>query len=265
MRRNQLMWGVVLLLLGVLMLANSMGVRLPNGKSFMDLFWPVLLILLGGWVLFGIFFRGSVETENVSIDLQGASEASVKLNHGAGEFNLHSGADMNEMIRARVTGGVEQKVDRNGNRLEIKMRPAHDFMSFPFLGPSNQLDWDVALNANIPTSLRMNLGANKSVIDLRDLNITDLKLETGASETQLTLPSKGRFHADLDLGAASLTITIPDGLSARIKASLGAADIKVDESRFPRGGGYYQSPDYETAANAADITLDAGAASIKIK
>ncbi len=265
MRRNQLMWGVVLLLVGVLMLANSMGIRLPNGKSFMDLFWPLLLILIGGWVLFGVFFRGSAETENVSIDLQDAREANVKLNHGAGEFRVHGGAGMNEMLHASITGGVEQKVNRNGDKLEIKMRPAHDFMSIPFIGPSNQLDWDVALNANIPTALRMNLGANKSTIDLHDLNITDLKLETGASETQLTLPAKGRFNADLDLGAASLTVIIPDGLSARIKASLGAADIKVDESRFPRGGGYYQSPDYNTATNAADITIDAGAASIKIR
>lgn len=265
MRRNQVVWGVVLLLLGVLMLANSMGIRLPNGKSFIELFWPILLILLGGWVLFGIFFRGSMETENVSIDLQGAREASLKLNHGAGEFRVHGGAGMNEMLHAMVTGGVEQKVNRDGDKLEIKMRPAHDFMNVPFIVPSNQLDWDVALNASIPTSLKMNLGANKSVIDLRDLNITDLKLETGASETNLTLPSKGRFRADFDLGAASLNITIPEGLSARIKASLGAADMKVDESRFPRGGGYYQSPDYETAANAADITIDGGAASIKIR
>ncbi|MFN8381935.1 MAG: DUF5668 domain-containing protein [Anaerolineales bacterium] len=265
MRRNQVVWGVVLLLLGVLMLANSMGIRLPNGKSFTELFWPVLLIILGGWILFGIFFRSSIETENVSIDLQGAREASVKLNHGAGEFKVHSGAGMNEMVHATITGGVEQKVNRDGDKLEIKMRPAQDFMSIPFVGPSNQLDWDVALNANIPTALKMNLGANKSVIDLHDLSITDLKLETGASETNLTLPSQGRFRADLDLGAASLTITIPDGLSARIKASLGAADMKVDESRFPRAGGYYQSPDYETAANAADITIDGGAASIKIR
>ena len=264
MRRNQLMWGVVLLLVGVLMLANSMGIRLPNGKSFMDLFWPLLLILMGGWILFGIFFRGTAETENVSIDLQGAREASLKLEHGAGEFRVHSGAGMNEILHATISGGVEQKVNRNGDRLELKMSPARDFMSIPFISPSNQLDWDVALNANIPTSLKMNLGANKSMIDLRDLIITDLKLETGASETRLTLPSKGRFLADFDLGAASLTITIPDGLSARIKASLGAATINVDESRFPRSAGYYQSPDYETAANAADITIDAGAASIKI-
>ena len=55
MRRNQLVWGVILLLFGGLMLANEMGFRLPNGKALMEIFWPVLLILAGAWVLIGVF------------------------------------------------------------------------------------------------------------------------------------------------------------------------------------------------------------------
>lgn len=145
------------------------------------------------------------------------------------------------------------------------MRPAKDFMDFSYFGANTQLDWDVALNQNIPTSLRISLGANKSMIDLQYMNITDIKLQTGASDAALTLPARGRFHADLDLGAASLTVTIPEGLSARIRASLGAADMNIDQARFPHQGSYYQSPDYDTAANAADITINAGAASIIIK
>jgi hypothetical protein len=91
-----------------------------------------------------------------------------------------------------------------------------------------------------------------------------LKLETGASETRLTLPTRGRFQTDIDMGAASLEVTIPDGLSARIRASVGAVELNVNQSRFPRNGSYYQSPDYDTAANAVDMAIDAGAASIKI-
>ena len=145
------------------------------------------------------------------------------------------------------------------------MRPAKDVFDFPFFGARHQLDWDVALNAGVPIALKLNLGANKSDLDLRDLNITDLNIDTGASDTKITLPSKGHFRADLDLGAASLEIVVPEGLSARIHASLGAADMKVDASRFPRHDKYYQSPDYDTAANSVDMTIDAGAASIKIK
>ena len=58
MKRNQLFWGVILLLIGGLMLANEMGIKLPNNTPFTELFWPLLLILGGVWVLFGVFMRG---------------------------------------------------------------------------------------------------------------------------------------------------------------------------------------------------------------
>jgi hypothetical protein len=265
MRRNQLIWGFILLLLGGLMLANEMGFRLPNGKALMDLFWPVLLIVAGAWVLVGVFFRANVQTENASIDLQGALSADVKVSHGAGELKIHSGANADELAHGSFSGGLDQKANRNGDRLEVKMRPVNDFIKFPFFGPNSQIDWDLALNANIPIALDLNLGANKSVIDLSDMNITDLDLDTGASDTKIMLPSRGRFRADLDLGAASLEVTIPVGLSARIRTSMGAAEFKIDESRFPRNGSYYQSPDFDTAANSVDMSIDAGAASILIK
>jgi hypothetical protein len=265
MKRNQLFWGVVLLLVGGLMLANEMGIKLPNGMSLTELFWPLLLIFGGIWVLVGVFLRGTIETENASIDLQGAITASLRINHGAGELKIHSGANPSELAHGSFVGGLEHKAARNGDRLEVKMRPAKDVMDFPFLGPRTQLDWDVSLNSQIPTALTLNVGANKSMLDLHDLNITDLKLDTGASDTRITLPAHGRFHADFDLGAASLEVTVPDGLSARIRASIGAASLQVNESRFPRNGSYYQSPDYDAAVNAVDMTIDAGAASIKVK
>jgi hypothetical protein len=264
MRRNQLFWGIVLLLVGGLMLANEMGIRLPNGMLLSELFWPLIFIFGGVWVLVGVFLRGNVDVQNASIESQGANTASLKISHGAGELKIHSGANANELAHGSFAGGLDYKASRNGDRLEVRMKPAKDVMDFPFFGPRTQLDWDVALNPVIPTALTLNVGANKSMLDLRDLSITDLKLETGASETRLTLPARGRFRADLDLGAASLEVIVPDGLSARIRASLGAASMQVNESRFPRNGGYYQSPDYDSAANAVDMTIDAGAASIKV-
>jgi len=265
MRRGQWAWGVVLLLLGGLLLADAMGLKLPNGLSATDLFWPVALLLAGLWVLLGVFFRGNTETETASIDLQGAREASLRVSHGAGELKIHSGAGANQLVRGSFTGGLDHQAHRNGDKLEVRLRPARDMMDFPFFGPRFQVDWDIALNADIPTALTLNLGANKSVIDLHDLSITDIRLDTGASDTHLILPSRGRVRADLDLGAAALEITVPEGVSARIRASLGAADLKIDKARFPQNGSTYQSPDYESAANAVEMTIDAGAASIKVK
>jgi hypothetical protein len=264
MRRGQLIAGVLLLLFGGFMLADAMGIRLPNGTSLSDLFWPLALLLAGAWVLLGVFLRGNVETESATVDSQGATSARVKINHGAGELKLHGGAGVNEIARGTFLGGLEQKTTRNGDRLEVRMRPAKGVWDFPFFGPHTQIDWDVALNAAIPLELNFDLGANKSTLDLHDLNITKLDLDSGASDTRLTLPAKGRFSADLDVGAASLEVILPEGLSARIHASVAVGEIKVDEVRFPRTGKYYQSADYETAAHAVDMTIDAGAASVKI-
>jgi len=265
MRRNQLAWGIILLLFGVLMLANQMGVRLPNGMSLTDLFWPLVLILGGIWVLFGVFVRGNVEAENASIELQNATSASLNISHGAGDLKIHSGATAGEIVHGSFSGGLDRQVNRNGDKLEVRLRPARDVFDFPFFGPRQKLDWDVAMNSQIPIALKLNLGANSSNLDLRDLNITNVDLDTGASDTRLLLPARGRFKVDLDMGAASLEMTIPDGLSARVRASLGAAELKIDQVRFPRNGSYYQSPDFEIFENAADIKIDAGVASIMIK
>lgn len=261
MRRDQLLWGSALLLLGVLMLANAMGIRLPNGNSLTSLFWPVALLLFGAWILFGVFIRRNVESESANVELQDAREARLQMHHGAGEFRLHGGANANEFMHGAFIGGVEQKITRNGDKLEVRMRPAKDFIDFPFFGPHSQLDWDVALNPSIPTALELHLGANKSTMDLRDLKITDLTLKSGASETTLTLPATGRLNADFEIGAASLTLIVPDGVAIRVRASLGAGDLNVDRTRFPAN----ESADFASAPNAIDINIKGGACSVKVK
>lgn len=261
MRRGQLFWGVALLLVGGLLLLDAMGIELPNGESLMSLFWPIVLIGLGGWVLLGVFMRGNVETESASIDMQGARNAAVRINHGAGELNLHSGASGNELLHGTFVGGLESKTTLNGDRLDVRMEPAKDFAEFPFFGFRQQLDWDAAFNASIPLALDMNLGANKSTLNLRDMNVTDIRLKSGASETTVTLPSTGRLKADFEIGAASLTLIVPDGVSIRMNSTIGAGDVSLDRTRFPNN----VSPDFETAANAVDIHVKGGACSVRVK
>lgn len=261
MNRNQLFWGVVLLLAGGLMLANEMGVRLPNGNSLMSLMWPLLLIGLGVWVMLGVFLRKEWQSESASVDLQGAREAVVRIDHGAGEFRLRDGASENELLHGTFNGGLDSNASRNGDKLEVRLRPVDNFLPLPPFGFHNQRDWDVAFNRDISTRLDMNLGANKSTIDLRELNITDIKLKSGASDTTVTLPARGRLNADFEVGAASLTVIVPDGVAVRANAAIGAGEFSMDRSRFPSN----ESPDFASAQNAVDIHVRGGAASIRVR
>ncbi len=263
MHRSSLVWGLILLLLGGLLLANEAGFRLPGGVSPMNFFWPLLLILLGGWMILGVMMRGRVMSEQASVDLQGAGEASVQISHGAGELLISGGAGAGQLAAGTFTGGLEQSSRRDGNRLDVRMSPPAP--PFIFSPTWERYDWDVRLNSEIPMSLTLKMGANKAVVDLTNVRVTDLKLETGASQADVTLPSRGKLHASFNLGAASLTVIVPAEMAARIRVSQGVSSVKVDQSRFTRAGEYYQSPGFETAENAADLRIDAGAAEINIR
>ena len=263
MRNSSLTWGAILLLLGGLMLADAMGLRFPNGATPMSFFWPLALILFGGWMILGVVMRRRPETEQASVELQGATEASVRINHGAGELRITSGAGMGMLASGTFVGGLEQSSRLNGSRLEVRMSPPSQIM--PMFGNFERVDWDVRFNSEIPLALNLQTGADKSDVDLRDLKLTSLKVDTGASQTNITLPARGRLRADFNLGAASLRLTVPDGVSARIRISQGVSGVSVNQSRFPRSGDFYQSPDFETAANAIEMKIDAGAADIKVQ
>jgi len=59
---------------------------------------------------------------------------------------------------------------------------------------------------------------------------------------------------------------VPPGVAARIRTGgSGLSEVKVDEARFPRSEDSYELPDYGTAANRVDLTITAGASSVKVR
>ena len=258
-RRSSLFWGSVLIILAALLLLKQLQII----DDVFGFFWPVLVIALGIWMIISYNSRHkTVEGRLMSIPLEGASSASIKLDHGAGKLELDSGAGYGEVLNGRFGNGLDYKSHLTGDRLEVKLRTPSQAWTWL---PGESLDWEVHLNPSIPLSLKFDSGASSSILDLSDLKVTDLDINTGASKTELTLPAKaGNTHVDIDTGASSLKINIPAGVSASIRVKSGIASVAID-ARFPRvDDGLYQSPDYSTASNRVDMMIDAGVGSIEI-
>ncbi|MFA5873383.1 MAG: DUF5668 domain-containing protein [Anaerolineales bacterium] len=259
-RRGSLFWGSVLIVLAGLLLLRQMGVIVGDIFGY---FWPLLIIAFGVWLIVGFFARNQpVEGEQVSIPLEGAASAYVKLDHGAGRLTLRSGAGSGEIVNGTFGNGLSYKSHVEGGRMEVKLRTSQQAWAW---WPGESLDWDIRLNRDIPLSLKIDSGASASILDLSDLKVTDLDIDTGASSTELTLPANaGNTHVDIDTGASSLKVSIPSGVAASIRVKSGIASVNVNP-RFPRlDGGLYQSTDYSTAANRVDMTIDAGVGSIEV-
>ncbi|MBN1811695.1 MAG: hypothetical protein JXA14_07660 [Anaerolineae bacterium] len=265
MRRGTIFWGAIIILLGILLLINSF-IEIDIGKFF----WPSLLIALGLWVLWGVFTAPrTFETEEATIPLEGATQARIRMRHGAGRLRVGGGAGPDELLSGSFGGGLEQQAKLAGDTLdvEMKVRVSAAHFAFPWMwGPRSTLDWTVSLNEEIPLSLDLETGASDTRLDLSDLRVTDLRVQTGASSSEITLPaSAGHTKATISSGAASVRVRVPEGVAARVKVSGGMADIRVDKSRFPRAGDVYQSEDYDAAENKVDIAIDTGVGSVSVR
>ena len=126
------------------------------------------------------------------------------------------------------------------------------------------LHWQVGLTSEIPVSLELHTGANRSSIDLSALRLRRLDLHTGASETRVRLPGSGTTEVRVEAGLASLNIEVPQGVAARIRSKMAIGSTNVDETRFPRAMDGWLSPDYDTATNRVEIDVAGGLGSIKV-
>ena len=251
MRNGNLIWGGILILLGVLMLLG-----------WMQYFWPVVLILVGVWIVAGAYLRGSGKTEAVAVELQGAREVALRVNHGAGRLTIGAGASTGKALEGECTEGVRVHSSLSGDRLDVRVSADAAFV--PFVGTSRGLEWNLRLSNEVPFSIDLETGANESNVDLSNVRASSVNLKTGASSTGITMPATGQVSAQVQAGAAEVRVRIPAGVAGRIRSQSGLAEIAVDTSRFPLANGVYESPDFGTSPNRVDLRIEAGVGRVSV-
>ena len=268
MNKRNLFWGGALILLGLLVLLDNLGVFEPLGVSIWGLILPVLLILLGIWIIWSIFARQkNPQSEYVTIPDDGIQRVELVVNHGAGRLFISSDPSQSNLLEGTFDGGVERDIQRNAGSMRIKLALVSDFFGkFPGNWVSQQsLDWNIKFKPTARYVFVLNTGASESRIDISGLLVDSVSIKTGASSTELTLPrSAGFTTVKVKSGASSLSINVPGSVAARIRATGGMVDMNIDKGRFPRSGVYFQSKDYDTADNKVDLEIETGVGSVKI-
>jgi hypothetical protein len=150
-----------------------------------------------------------------------------------------------------------------GDRLEVKVEAGPSIG--PFVGPSEGV-WRFQLTQEIPVTLIVESGASSLNLDLKDVLATFIQLKTGASSSDVVVPRRGVSLLEVESGVASVNVRVPEGTAARIRVKEGVTSINVDTNRFPRlDSGIYQSPDFEGAADRAEINIESGLGSVSVK
>lgn len=263
MRRNLLFWGLILISFGGIFVLD--GFKLLPGNPI-EYLWQIFLIILGSWILLNSIWKPkSTKSETTSILLNGATRATIRINHGAGRLNINSGTKNGDLLTYSSMGKIQENVSRTSDSVEARLSPGSDII--PLVGFAEVFNWDLELSNAIPLSLFLETGASQTYANLSKLNITDLKISTGASTSTIILPSVPKTsNVSINAGVASMKVQIPVNVAARIRVKDGLLSLNIDNVRFKRvDPNTYQSNDYTNATNRSEIKIEAGVGSISIR
>ena len=215
---------------------------------------------------------GPIETRAYAQAFDGANQASVRLQFGAGDLSVAALEPGNTNLATATFSGrssyapaPEYRVRDNVGELAYLVRDAK--FGLPIFRGDEHARLDVRLAQNTPLMLNVEAGAAASLLDLTALQVTHLDQQTGVADTRVRLPeAAGQTSVSARGGVTDLTFEVPQGVAADIHVSDGMASRQIDERRFrPMGGGHYRSADYETAANRVDLHIELGIATLTIR
>jgi hypothetical protein len=260
MRRDNIFWGGALILVGVLLYLQAQGIV----RNVFQYFWPLALILVGGWIILGVYWKPARSPQDeFSIPLGGAQSVKYNFSHGAGQIEISGGAPSGQALVGTSAVGMNHRSRLNGDRLEVRVDAGPSFV--PFVGPSEGI-WRFQLTKEVPVLMTVEAGASSLNIDLTEVLATRLSLKTGASSTNVTMPSRGASLLDVEAGAASINIRVPEATAARVRVKEGVTAVNVDTNRFPRmDSGIYQSSNFDASTDRAEINIEAGLGSVSVR
>ena len=93
MKRDNIFWGSALILVGVLLFLQTQGYI----QNVFKYFWPLALILVGGWIILGVYWKPAVSSEDsFTIPLGTAQSVKYSFAHGAGQLEISGGAPVSK-------------------------------------------------------------------------------------------------------------------------------------------------------------------------
>jgi hypothetical protein len=266
-------WGPLLRLWPVLLIAAGLDLMIGRRSLLASaLIVAVLLGIMAAAVWWsGVWWPGGmpVTDETIRQPLNGAARADITIGMGAGTLRLHGLDDSDDLVHGTITRASRDQLTRNfsvsdNTAFFTLQNRSPSSVPMPFWNDqSSQITWDVRINQDVPTKLKVDTGVGLATLDLAQLQITDLNVTIGVGKTTVILPAHGRAQARVIGGIGETIITIPAGVAARITTERGLGQLRV-QGDFSRQDKLYLSPNYDTAANRVDLQVSGGIGNISI-
>lgn len=283
-------WGIALIAIGVLWLFTSLGWFSWDFWADVWLLWPLVLILfglnfllrdnpqripvllavalVGGGLLWMWNARPGAQgaLEQISIPLGQVNLAQIRLAPGVGQLEVSALEESSPSLvegQIRLLPGerLERRSDVQGSEamvaLEARGRTSGSVRS--------REGWELRLSPRADLRLIVDSGVGETVLNLRNLQVSSLDVNSGVGRVQIELPEQGIYRAKIDGGVGELDVRIPPNVAVRLVAKTGLGGVEVPNGLLKQGDNRYESPDYASAANKADLEVSGGVGRVVIR
>lgn len=293
-RAGSLIFPLLLILIGVVLLVERLGLWSLNW-AHAGQWWPLILVLLGLEILlrhtrmgeiasflvaFGLIAsvmllvlsggpRRVDRTHNIfSYPLKGIETADVRLDVGVGRLEVSPLDDSDQVLEAEIRHSeatqLIREVSEKDKGIRIALRTSGEGQAWNPLGKSVEEDWHIGLSTQIPLSLEVHAGVNRSQLKLNGLKLKRLSLNAGVGETEVTLPETGNYEVTIKGGIGAIKVQVPESMEARVRVDGGLGAVHVG-GRYEQQGKYYVTKGYAHADDRAEIEIDGGVGAITIR
>jgi hypothetical protein len=263
------MWPLLLVAIGIDLL---FGRRSGVGAAISAVL--ILVMFAGAFWVFqatGDFWGGDQISQSIVQELGDASQAEVELSMSVGALSLSampesSGLLIEGQIQVSEFEDVRENYRITGDTADFSLS-THGQYYHPGWLFSSQADenkgWELYLNPDVPTDLKVDTGVGKTVIDLTGMTLTSLEVDSGVGEVVVTLPEGGDFDVRVSGGVGRLEVRIPAGAAVRVNVDTGLGSFSVVGDFTHRNDAYY-TDSYDNADDQIDIFLDGGVGNIQV-
>jgi hypothetical protein len=278
-------WAYVLIVLGLLSLLDTIGLRnwgLPLVMVIIGIALVTRPYAWGGQLTIGLivvallgvawwFFTqpvNRISSQNISYGIT-ASRAEIELHTSVGKLEVNAN-NTGLLMEGTLEVGRNERLERLDEvrsdvqfvRLEAVSTGANILL--PNLKGELDSSWRLGLSKNLPLELRIRTGVGSANLDLTELKVTNLSVNSGVGQMIAYLPAAGQLQAVIEGGVGEIIVFIARGMAARIQASSGIGSVTV-LGDFRRNGDVYTSSNYGTATNRVELEIKGGIGRIAIE
>lgn len=289
--------GIIIILFGVVLLANNfqilpwsvwyellrlwpailiaIGIDLifrKSSLSFLQILSPLVIIAaIGGAVYLSQADRAYEITDRALRFEQPLSpklkQADIEISFGAGILRLEGGSaylfEGDFTTPSWLRPKMRYKVVGEKGFLELTEEGERGRFHFSQVGKEHS--WNLRLNNEIPLTLKIATGASSNYLDISSLKVTYLELKAGASKNEIKFGSLNSIQAKIEMGVSQIKLFIPGSIGIRIEADTALTSNNLNELDLIKEGNTYISRHYSTAETRLDLELKVGVSSLTVE